>query len=143
MSSTTGPTPQTHPNDEPSLRNVGDLLSDITTDLSTLMRQEMALAKAEAKETATDAGKGAGMLGAAGVATHLALAFLSVALWWWLGDAIGGGWSAVVVAAIWALAAAILAARGRAQLRRIGTPMEQTTRTAMDIPQAMKGHEHR
>ena len=80
-----------HP--EPSLRSIGDILGDITTDLSTLMRQEIALAKAELRET-TDHAKAAGtMFGGAGVAGLLALVFLSVALWWALGDPLGGhGW---------------------------------------------------
>ena len=44
------------------------------------MRQEVALAKAEVKDSATKAGKGAGMLGAAGYAGHLFVLFLSIPL---------------------------------------------------------------
>ncbi len=46
--------------------SIGDLLGDITRDLSTLMRQEVELAKAELRQSAKESGKGAGMLGAAG-----------------------------------------------------------------------------
>ncbi|MFN3925443.1 MAG: phage holin family protein, partial [Pseudarthrobacter sp.] len=45
--------------------SLGDLLGDVTRDLSTLMRQEVELAKAEAKQSATKAGKGGGMLAGA------------------------------------------------------------------------------
>ena len=66
--------------------------------MSTLMRQEVELAKAELKQTASRAGKGSGMLAGAGVAGHFVLLFLSLALWWGLGTLMGLGWSGVVVA---------------------------------------------
>ena len=67
-------------------QSLGDIVKELTSDLSTLMRQELALAKAEAKREATRAGKGAGMLGGAGYAAGLVLLFLSFALMWALGD---------------------------------------------------------
>lgn len=130
--------------DEPvegrSLSSVGDLLSNISRDFSTLVQQEVALAKAEVRESAKDAGKGAGMLGGAGVAGHFALLFLSVALWWALGDAVGLGWSAVIVAVLWAVIAAILASIGRREMKKVsGVP--RTVETTKQIPDALKGHE--
>nr|WP_298806761.1 phage holin family protein [uncultured Pseudokineococcus sp.] len=121
-------------------RSLGELMSAVTTDVSTLVRQEIALAKAEAKESAAHAGKGAGMLGGAGVAGHFVLLFLSIALWWGLGTATGHGWSALVVAAVWAVLAAVLAVVGRGQLRKTkGLP--QTQQSLQKIPNAVKGHE--
>jgi hypothetical protein len=129
--------------DEPparSLSNVGELFADISRDLSTLIRQETELAKAEMRQSAAKAGKGAGMLGGAGVAGHFVLLFLSIALWWGLGNEIGRGWSGLVVAAIWALVAAVLAAIGRREIKQVkGIP--QTTQTAREIPDALKGNE--
>ena len=123
-----------------SLSNVGELFADISRDLSTLIRQETELAKAEMRQSATKAGKGAGMLGGAGVAGHFVLLFLSIALWWGLGNEIGRGWSALVVAALWAIVAAVLAANGRRELKQVkGIP--QTTQTAREIPDALKGNE--
>ena len=123
-----------------SLGNVGELFADISRDLSTLIRQETELAKAEMRQSATKAGKGAGMLGGAGVAGHFVLLFLSIALWWGLGNEIGRGWSALVVAALWAIVAAVLAANGRRELKQVkGIP--QTTQTAREIPDALKGNE--
>ncbi|WP_281359202.1 phage holin family protein [Pseudokineococcus marinus] len=116
------------------------MLGAVTSDMSTLVRQEIALAKAEAKESAAHAGKGAGMLGGAGVAGHFVLLFLSIALWWGLGNATGYGWSALVVAALWAVVAAVLAVVGRSQLRKTkGLP--QTQQSLQKIPNAVKGHE--
>ncbi len=90
-------------------RSLGELVGEITSDLSTLMRQEVELAKAEATQSAKRAGKGAGMFGGAGVAGHFVLLFLSISLWWALGDGMGHGWSALIVAAIWAVIAVVLA----------------------------------
>jgi hypothetical protein len=56
-------------------RSLGELISEVTGDLSTLMRQELELAKAELQQTASRAGKGAGMLGGAAVAGYSVLLF--------------------------------------------------------------------
>ncbi|MGL4742839.1 MAG: phage holin family protein, partial [Dermatophilaceae bacterium] len=58
MSGTASDATGTRP--QPSLRSVGELLGDISGDMSTLVRQEMALAKAEVKESASNAGQGVG-----------------------------------------------------------------------------------
>ena len=58
------------------------------------MRQELELAKAELQQSASRAGKGAGMLGGAAVAGYFVLLFVSIALWWAIGAATGLGWSA-------------------------------------------------
>lgn len=131
------PTPPT-PVDSP--RPLGELIGEITADLSTLVRQEIELAKAEAKESATRAGKGAGMFGGAGLAGHFVLLFLSIALWWGLGNATGHAWSALIVAAIWAIIAVVLAMVGRKEFQSIrGLP--RTAETIQKIPNAVKGHE--
>ena len=130
--------------DEPdhggSLSSVGQLLGEISEDISTLMRQEVELAKTEIRQSVTQASKGTGMLGGAAVAGHMVLLFLSVALWWALGASIGRGWSAVVMALIWALIAAVLATMGRTQLKAV-TGMPKTAETAKKIPDALKGNE--
>ena len=121
--------------------SVGGLISDISGDLSTLMRQEVALAKAEVKQSATKAGKGAGMLAGAGVAGHFVLLFLSLALWMALAELFDSlGWGAVVVAVLWGIVAAVLAAMGRKQLKQVeGAP--RTAETATRVPDALKGNE--
>lgn len=117
--------------------SLGDLLSEVSRDFSLLMRQEVALAKAELRESATKAGKGAGMFGGAATAAHFVLLFLSIAFWWGLGDAIGRGWSAVVTALIWAVIAVVLAVVGRKELQSVrGLP--QTADTVKEIPETLK-----
>ncbi len=122
-------------------RSVGELFSHITEDISTLMRQEVALAKAEATQSAKKAGKGAGLLAGAGVAALMVLIFLSVAAWWGLGTWIDNrGWSGVIVAVVWAIVAAVLASVGRKQLKEVdGLP--KTAQTVKQAPNALKGQE--
>jgi hypothetical protein len=120
--------------------SVGELLSDVSKDLSTLMRQEIALAKAEARETATRAGKGAGILAGAGFGAYMVLLFASIAAWWGIGDYTGHGWSALIVAAIWLIIAGVLALLGRNEVRTI-RGMPRTAETVKKIPDAVKGHE--
>ncbi len=57
--------------------SLGDLLGEVSRDISTLMRQEVALAKAELKESATRSAKGASLLGGAGYGALMAVFFLS------------------------------------------------------------------
>ena len=120
--------------------SVGELFSDVAEDLSTLMRQEVDLAKAELRQSATRAGKGAGLLAGAGISGHMVLLFASVAAWWGIGDATGHGWSALIVAAIWLVIAAILGLMGRREISAVpGIP--QTTQTVKQIPDAIRGNE--
>jgi len=124
---------------EVSGRSVGDLISEVTTDLTTLMRQELDLAKAEVKQEVTTAGKAAGMLGAAGFAGYMVALFLSLALWWALANGMDEGWAALVVAAIWGVAAAVLAVLGRSRMRQVNPKPERTVQTLQQVPDALKG----
>lgn len=117
--------------------SLGALLSQVSTDLSTLIRQETALAKAELRDSAKKAGRGAGLLGGAGVAGHFVLLFLSIALWAAIGGTVVGyAWSAVIVAVLWGIVAAVLALTGKKSLDQIeGVP--QTTDSLKKIPEAV------
>jgi len=133
-----------HPSDPMGVgdRSLGELISEVTQDLSTLLRQEVELAKAEVQQSASRAGKGAGMLSGAAVAGYFVLLFLSIALWWAIGSATGLGWSALIVAVIWGVIAAILVSVGRKELRNV-RGMPKTTATVKKIPDALKGNEDR
>jgi len=123
--------------------SIGELVADISEGLSTLLRQEVELAKAEVRESTTRAGKAAGMFGGAALAGWMALLFLSVAVWEWLSRALDSrGWAAVIVMAVWAVIAAVLAAMGRRTTTEIqGLP--RTMETAKRVPEALKGNEER
>jgi len=119
--------------------SVGELLADVSRDLSTLMHQELELAKAELKHEAAKTGKAAGMLGGAGFAGYMVLLFLSIALWWALANVMDHGWAALIVAAIWAVATAMLYATGRQRLREVNPTPERTVESMQQIPDALKG----
>jgi hypothetical protein len=122
--------------------SLGERFSNVTRDISTLMRQEVALAKAEVSQSASKAGKGVGLLAGAAVAGFFVLMFLSVSLWRALGNEIGFGWSALVVAVVWAIIAAILAVVGKKALQQVrGVP--DTTDSLGKIPNALKGQEEK
>ena len=125
---------------DPAARSVGELLGEITADVSTLMRQEVALAKAEITQSTKRASKGAGMLGGAGFAGYMVVLFLSIALWWGLGNSTGRGWAGLIVAVIWAVLGLILFLMGRSQLRAV-RGLDRTTDTVAKIPNAMTGNE--
>ena|SRR2546421_10793543 len=123
---------------ELSQASVGDLLGEVTRDLSTLMRQEVELAKAEVRQEATKAGKAAGAFAGAGLAGYMVLLFLSFALWWGLANVLDEGWSALIVAAVWAVIGAVLYATGRGRARQI-RGLQRTTETVRQVPDALKG----
>jgi hypothetical protein len=121
-------------------QSVGELFSDVTKDVSLLLRQEVELAKAELRESATRAGKGAGELTGAALAAYFGVLFLSIALWWTIGNGIGRGWAALIIGVIYLIVAAVLGSIGRKDLKTVqGLP--QTAATAKKIPDAMKGNE--
>ncbi|WP_404432397.1 phage holin family protein [Microbacterium lacus] len=120
--------------------SLGDLLSEVTRDISTLMQQEVELAKAELKQSASKSAKGLGSLGGAAYSGMMAIFFLSLALWWALSTQIGGGWAGVIVAVIWAVIGLVLYRMGRAQMKEVqGAP--QTVATLKEIPETLKRNE--
>jgi hypothetical protein len=119
--------------------SVGDLVGQVAQDLSTLMRQELDLAKAEVKQEAVKAGKSAGMLGAAAFAGYMVLLFGSIAAWWGLANVMAKGWAALIVTGIWAVIGAVLFARGRSQMKQVNPKPEQTVETVKELPDALKG----
>jgi hypothetical protein len=120
--------------------SLGDLLGEVTRDLSTLMRQEIELAKAELTQSAKRAGKGAGLLGGAGYSAMMAVLFISIAVWWGLGYLVGNAWSGLIVAVVWGIVALVLYVRGRTAIRSVqGAP--QTVDTLKEIPETLKRNE--
>jgi hypothetical protein len=113
-------------------KSLGELVAIATKDLSVLVSQEVALAKAELKKEVAHAGKGAGMLGAAGFLGLFALIFLSIALAYaisWFG--IGLGWGFFIVGMLYLVVGAVLALLGKKQLSKVGPP-EKTIATVKD-----------
>ena len=110
-------------------RSLGDIVGDVAEDLSTLVKQELELARTELKQEAAKAGKGAGMLGGAGLAALLFLVFLSLTLTFLLDNWMPLELAALIVTAVWAAVAAVLAARGRSELKRTNPQLPKTQQT--------------
>src|SRR3954451_12359377 len=120
--------------------SVGQLLGEVSKDLSTLMRQELELAKVELKAEAKKAGQGAGMFGAAGFAGYMVLMFLSFALWWALENVMDAGLAALIVAILWGVIGAVAFVMGRKKFREVHPKPERTVETLSQVPGALKPH---
>jgi Putative Actinobacterial Holin-X, holin superfamily III len=118
--------------------SVGQLIGEVTKDLSVLMRQELELAKVEVKAEAKKAGQGAGMFGAAGFAGYMVLMFLSFALWWALANVMDIGLAALVVAVLWAIVGAVTFVMGRKKFQQVHPKPERTVDTLQQVPGALK-----
>ncbi|MGK5743140.1 phage holin family protein [Micromonospora sp. URMC 103] len=120
-------------------QSVGDLVGDVTRNMSTLVRQEIDLAKAELREEATQAGKAGGMFAGAALGGFLTVLFISYAAWWGLSNVMDQGWAALIVAAVWLVITAVLAVMGRKKLRQFRGVLPRTQQTARQVPDALRG----
>lgn len=109
--------------------SVGELVSDVTSDVQRLFRQELELAKAEVREEAVRSGKAAGMFGGAGFAGYMVALLLSSAAVFGLGHVLALAWSALIVTGVWALLGTALLLRGRATARALTLTPERTVET--------------
>lgn len=110
-------------------RSLGEIVGDLGRDMTTLVKQEFELARAELREEAAKAGRGAGMLGGAGVAALLMLLLASCAVAFLLDNWMPVELAFLITALVWAVVAAVLALRGRAELRRVTPQLPETQQT--------------
>ena len=110
-------------------RSLGEIVGDISNDLTTLVKQELELARTELKAEATRAGKGAGMLGGAGVAALLTAILASFALSYLLDNWMPVELAFLITTVLWAIVAAVLASRGRAELKKSNPQLPKTQQT--------------
>ncbi|MCW2789845.1 MAG: hypothetical protein JWP56_2148 [Aeromicrobium sp.] len=119
-------------------RSLGDIVGDIASDLGSMVRSELELAKTEVKQEISKAGKGAGMLGGAAISGYFALLFLSLFVMYLLNNAMDTEWAALIVFAVWAIAAAILALTGKKEFNNVNPKLEATQRTIKEDVQWAK-----
>ena len=126
-------TPSETRTDELHDRPVGELLKQLSNETTTLVRQELELAKAEVREKAGKAGPGFGMWGGAGVTAFLALGSLTAFLILALDGAMPNWLAALIVGLVWAAIAGFLYFRGKKRLQEAGPPIpEQTIETVKE-----------
>ena len=111
-------------------RPIGELLKQLAQETSTLVRQELDLAKAEMTQKGRRAGPGIGMVGGAGVASLLALAALTAFFILALDGAMPNWLAALIVALVYGAVAAVLYLKGKERVEDAGSPVpEQTMET--------------
>jgi len=137
----------TRDNEDLRDKPIGELVGQLSTEISTLVRQEIELAaamvrgeverartslredveiaKSELSEKAGHAGRGAGLFGAAAVAAVLALGTLTAFAVLALDGAMDNWLAALIIGLVWAAAAALFAMRGRDEVRKVGSPVPQ------------------
>jgi uncharacterized membrane protein YqjE len=108
-------------------RAVAELIKDLGEQTTTLVRQELELAKAEMREKAGKAGPGVGMWGAAGVTALLALGSLTAFLILTLDGAMPNWLAALIVGLVYAAVAGVLYLRGKRRVEEAGSPVPQKT----------------
>ena len=113
-------------------RGIGELVKDLSSQTSTLVRKEIELARAELQQKGKVAGKGAGMLAGAAVAGLLALGALTAALIALLDTAMATWVAALIVMALWAIVAFVLAKAGQKALKQATPPAPQTVETVKE-----------
>ena len=113
-------------------QSLGELFSRLSGDLSALLRDEVQLAKVELTDSAKEAARAGGMLGAAVFAGYMAIVLLSLALAWGLTELIPIGAAFLIVGLIWVAGGAVLYVTGRQRLKAAELKPEQTIETMQE-----------
>jgi hypothetical protein len=128
-----------NPNDDALERTLGQLVADATHDISSIMRSEVALAKAEMSADAKRAGLGAGLFATAGVFAFLALILLLIAAAYGLVAAGLAPWLAfLIVSGVLLVIGAILVLVGKRNLDNLQGKPERAIRNAQDTIAAIR-----
>ena len=120
-------------------KSLGELFADLTRESSQLVRQEVALAKAEMSQKAAAVGKDAGFIAAGGFLAYAAFLTLIAAAVIGLGHLVGYAVSALIVTVVLGGVGAALAMTGLKGLKKVDPLPKQTIETLKDDVQALKG----
>ena len=110
-------------------RPLGDLVSDLTRSMQTLVKKEVELAKVEMKETASRAGKGGALMVGAGVAGFVALLLVSWAAAWGLAEGIPTWLAFLAIGLLYGVIAGLLALTGKKTLQSVNPVPRETVQT--------------
>jgi uncharacterized membrane protein YqjE len=117
--------------DELRDRPIGELLKQLSQETTTLVRQELDLAKAEMAQKGKQAGLGAGMFGGAGVSALLGLGALTAAVIAALDIAMPLWLAALIVAVIWLAVAGVLGLAGKTKVQQATPPLPEQTQESV------------
>ena len=119
-------------------RSLSDLLSDVTSEIATLFRKEVELARVETSEQVSRAAKAGGMLGAAAVIGFLDLILFSFAAAWGLAAVMPTGLAFAIVAVVFAIVAGVLFTTGKKRMAAVNPVPDQTIQTVKADVQVAK-----
>ncbi|WP_309647191.1 phage holin family protein [Nocardioides sp.] len=120
---------------------IGRLVADASRDISTLVSQEIELAKSELKVSVTAGGIGVAMFAAAGFVAVLAIIMLSVALAYfihWNDKGLELHWAFLIVFGLYLAIAGLLVFVGIKKVKQVKAP-EKAIKQGKQIPAALKG----
>jgi len=120
--------------DEP----ISELLKRLSNETTHLVKMELELAKAEMTQKGKQAGTGVGLLGGGGVAGLLALIALTLTLIFLLDTFMKLWIAALIVTVLWAVVAAVLALKGKNELKEVNPAPQQTIETVKEDVQWAK-----
>jgi hypothetical protein len=111
-------------------RSLGDLFSDLARETSTLVRQEVRLARAELTQSATEAGRGVAMLAAGGLVAYAGLIFVLLAVVYGLIETGMDPWLSALIVGLAVIAiGAVMLLRGRESLKPDNLAPRRTVET--------------
>ena len=120
---------------------IGRLVTDASRDISSLITQEIQLAKSELKVSVKAGGVGIGLFAAAGFVAVLAIIMLSVAFAYlihWNGDGLALQWAFLIVFGVYLVVAALLGFVGYRKFKQVGPP-DKAIEQGREIPKALRG----
>jgi hypothetical protein len=116
--------PRSTPTDAPDA-STGELIRQAADQISRLVRDELALARAEMTQKGKRAGVGAGLVGGGGLLALYGVGALLTAVVLALAEAMPAWLSALIVGVVLLAAAALLAVFGRKEVRQAAPPVPQ------------------
>jgi len=121
----------------PEERSLSELLSEMSTELTTLFRKEVELVKVETKDTVSQAAKAGALLGAVAVGGLFALLLLAMAAAFGLAEVMATGLAFLVVGLLFLVVAGVAFALARKKLAEVKPP-EQTIATLKEDVEVAK-----
>jgi hypothetical protein len=119
-------------------RSLSELVSDVTSQLQTLMRKEVELARSEVKAELSKATKGAAAFAVAGVIGLLAAIALVFAAAWGLAEIVPEGVAFLIVGVVLLAVAGVLFGQGRKKVAEVSPVPERTVETVKEDVQTAK-----
>lgn len=119
-------------------RSLGDLFTDLTREMSTLVRQEVTLARTEMTQKATQVGKDVGFMAAGGVVALIGVLAIVTAVILLLANVMWPWLAALIVGAVIAIVGYVFLQQGMTRLKHVNLAPEQTIATIKEDAQWAK-----